>query len=655
MISIITILLFFVYLWGLGFTATYYLKKPTNFLENLFLNFGIGLGIFSILSILLNVLHIPLDWKIFLVLSLVFPAYILIKKLKDDGYHIKLPNISNIDFTKFSKSTAVFIVVFLIASVSFYVYASGAFSYPYLENEDPWGHSEGIKYISIEKNAYDPEVTAYPGRIDPISSYVDPYPPAYDILLAMLHQTSVDLKWTMKFFNALIISLGFIFFYLFAKRFTGSRNKALFATFVLAAIPSYLSHFIWAHSLVVTLVFPTMYAFDMIRDDKRWTWVALILVGGVWVSQNISHPFKITCMILIYLIVASITYRKFLARQFGALLGGMVLSLLWWGAMIIRHGFNGFVSYYAGGSGLESSAFGSGTVSASTPFVVRVFLSFFDPGGSSSRAYTLKDFFIAEKVNMINNPIGVGLFVSVLALIGLVYVLWKYKSSIVRKENTWIAITVFWLIFTFWGVNGITFPISVARGSFRVWMLMAIPVALLAAEGSYFLKNLTRLKILRWLIVVVLLVGILFTSAHQKYELNTATWPTSSAFASPREAFEYGYWAETLPPNTRIFIYTPRPKIVTGLGHYSCNWCDDELNFRNRILEVGAVELHSFLKAREYEYLLINPSMDFRHYSKRYDEETVQLLPQRYNEIQHSGLFTLVYQQEDRFFVFKLN
>src|SRR3989338_7084548 len=87
MINIITIVLFFIYLWGLGFTATYLVKKPEHFWERQFLNLGIGLGIFPILAILLNFLHIPLDWKIFLLLSMAFPMYIVGRKIYKKEYH----------------------------------------------------------------------------------------------------------------------------------------------------------------------------------------------------------------------------------------------------------------------------------------------------------------------------------------------------------------------------------------------------------------------------------------------------------------------------------------------------------------------------------------------------------------------------------------
>ena len=192
--NITTILLFFTYLWGLGFTGTYFVKKPEHFLERFFLNLGIGLGLFPILSILLNLVRIPLDWKIFLGISLAFPLFILAKSLKEKK--IKLPSLA------LKKSDLAMLLVIFIALFSFYVYAKGAFGYPYLENEDPWGHAVGVKYVALEKNAYDPVITNAK-EIDPVLSYIDPYPPAYDILMGILHQTSPNVNWTLKFFNAL--------------------------------------------------------------------------------------------------------------------------------------------------------------------------------------------------------------------------------------------------------------------------------------------------------------------------------------------------------------------------------------------------------------------------------------------------------------------
>jgi len=642
MASILTIFLFFIYTWGLGFSVTYFHKKAENFFERNLMHIGIGLGVFAILSIIINLFRIPLDWKLFLVLSLIVPAYDLYKNKK-----INIPKI------KLTKYNIIIFVVILISLASLYMYTEGAFSYTYLEDEDLWGHSIGVKYVALEKDAYNP-IPQEPGK-DEVLSYIDPYPPAYDILLGVLHQTSPSLPWTMKFFNALIISLGFIFFFFFARLFIRHTHKALFATIVFAAIPSYLSHFIWAHSLVITLFLPAMYAFEKSRRDKKWMHIAIIMVAAIWVSQNLSQPIKISTMIFLYLIVVSITQKKFFKSGFIALFGGMALSFAWWGAMVKKYTLKGFISIW------QPKAFASETVNAageqvSSGFssIISILKALTSPGGTGSRAYHFDDFFIAKGQNMINNPIGVGIVISLLVIIGLIYTLWRYRASIVKQENTWLCVVLFWLIFTFWGVNGQTFPISVARGPFRVWMLLAIPIALISVEGLYFIRSFFKAKHLKTLVTIIVIIGIFYTSAQQKYELNTVIWPTSGAF-SPQEAAQYGEWFKTIPDNTNVFLYSPRDKLTIGFGMSSCAWCENVIDFRKNMLYHDAQTLHQFLKQNDYEYFIINGRMDTRYFNSQFgQEETQKLLQSRYNEFINSGLFNPVFQQENVFVVFKI-
>ena len=647
MISILTIILFFVYFWGLGFTATYWLTDKTeNALEKFFLRIAIGMGVFPLLSVILNVVRIPLDWKIFLVLSIAFPLFVLGKK-----FYTKERIFSEEKF-QLKKSTLFFLLALGIAIVWMYIYTTGAFAYPYLEDEDPWGHAVGAKYVARERNAFDPPHSVRNGKIDDLLSYIDPYPPAYDILMGVLHQTSADLNWTLKFFNALIICLGFVFFYMFARIIT-DRNKALFATFVLAAVPSYLTHFIWAHSLGITLFFPLMVAFEHLREQKNWVYPAGFIFGSIWVTQNVSQPLTLSIMLVIYLVVVSITNGKLFARGFVALIAGFCASLLWWAGLVMKYGLSTFLAYYKVGDGGQTAA--ENTVAA-TGTAGKLLKTFFNPGGSGSRAYGVNDFFFAQHTNMINNAIGIGLVVSVLVLIAVVYLLVRYRKELVTSQHTWKAVMLFWLIYTFWGVNGSTFPISVARGSFRLWMFLSIPVALLAAEGLSALYQLPRKVPLQvYLIGLVVVGGVVLTSAHQKYSANTAQWPTSGAFTNNAEPFEYGAWFKTIEQNSKVFLYSPRDKLAIGYGAYSCVWCKELIDFREDILNKDAKELHVFMKENDYDYFLVNAQMEYKHFRNPFGENVTQeLLPKRYDEIVSSGLFVPVYQKENMFVVFRV-
>lgn len=655
MISWFTILLFFLYLWGLGFTALYFLKKPEQVGEKHLLYIMVGLGIFPILAILLNFLHLPLDWKLFLGLSLLFPVYMLSKKIGKK--ELKFPAFPAFHF-KLTKSSLYLAAVLTIFAITLFMYTKGAFIYPYLENEDPWGHSVGVKYVEMEKNAYDPPTSIQEGKIDRVLSYIDPYPPAYDIMLGILHQTSPNLQWTMKFFNALIVSLGIIFFYLFVKEFMHSSGKALTATFFLAAVPAYLSHFIWAHSLAITLFFPMVYALFKIREDRRWAYLTAIFVASVWVSQNIEQPIKLTTMVLIFIVVVSITQKKLLWQEWVAVGGGVAFSFLWWGTMIHKYTLAGFLRYYTGDIQSASDIAVTGSLSEIGLLgkIGGIWGKATGAGGSGSRAYLFRDFFHASGENAINNPVGLGPIITVLALLGLLYLLWKYKSSIVEEQNSYKAVIIFWLIYAFWAVNGKTFPVSIAKGPFRAWMLLAIAVALIAAEGLYGIKEKMNNKVLGSMMVTIILLGVVVTSFVPKYQLNTSPWPTSGSFTNQQEPWEYAAWFKTIPYNTNIFLYAPRDKLAIGYNAFSCIWCVDLIEFRKDILHEDAVSLHAFLSRNGYEYLVLNPNMDAKYFRGQFGEnETALLLPQRYEEIQNSGLFTPVYYKEGIFLVMKVN
>ena len=667
MISVLTIILFFVYLWGLGFTTTYFLKKPESVSERFLLNLAVGLGVFPILAISLNFLHIPLDWRIFLVLSVAFPLVILGGKIKEKQLYL-VSKWSDFNFRfklKLTKSDTILLVVLLIFFFSLFMYTKGAFRYPYLEDEDPWGHAVGAKYVALEKTAYDP-VFAHQTKMDMVLSYIDPYPPAYDVLMGILHQTSADLPWTLKFFNALIISLGLIFFYLFAQLFLASRSKAVLATFFLAAVPAYFSHFIWAHSLVVVLFFSAMYALLMIKDDKRWFYAALMIVASIWVSQNIEEPIKLTVMLLLFVFVGSITTKHFLKKEFLAIIFGVLLSFLWWGVMIQKYTLRGFIRYFSGNNIVAATDTSDVSVSSSVGAtgqggifhkISGILHSLTSSGGTGSRAYSFHDFFVASSQNQINSPIGIGIVLTLLVLFGVFYMLWHYRSRLVEGEHIALSVMLLWLVYTFWGVNGQTFLVSIARGPFRMWLLLAIPISLIAAEGTFVLMNLFK----KWKIpsVIVLggvVLGVLLTSGYQKYELNTMIWPTSGAYSTPTEPIEYANWFATIPFNTPVFLYAPRDKLVIGLGGNTCAWCEDIIDFRADIIHQDAASLHSFLRSHGYQYFIANGAMDSRLFKSIFGEnETNSLLLGRYDEIEKSSLFKPIYYKKDLFVVFQVN
>jgi len=453
--SYTTILLFLIYSFGLGFTVTRFVKNSDNFFERNLARLGIGLSTIPLVGILLSILHIPVDWRFILILSLAYPVFYIFRNYKSFKFDFKF---------KLKKSDFAIMVVLVIFFFSFFMYYKGANAYPYLEDDDPWSHAMSVKYVSVEKTFFNSNRDFH---------YLDPYPPVYDGLMGILHQTSPSLMWTMKFFNVFIISLSLIFFYLFVRSFTHRRGIALISTVLLAMIPAYLSHFIWSHAFIPGFIFLALFSLERIRYDKKWMYLASIPIASV-ILTSVTQGIKFFMIFLIYFAVKSIIEKKFVKEIFIAGVWGLAVSLLWWFPLIIR---------YKGILGLaDSLGFDLGELSISLNFLnsiyfylilvvlfgilafayssirkrltvnqkkfIGVFLAiailasyfaiyslFIDVPGTADRIYDFNDFFIAKKTNMINNPIGVGIVIFSLLFFTLFLILYKQFSTVRKRKN----------------------------------------------------------------------------------------------------------------------------------------------------------------------------------------------------------------------------
>ncbi len=596
--SYVTILLFFVYAYGLGFAVSSFVKNSDNFLERNLMRIGFGLSLLPFLGLILNLFRVPIDWKIILALSLAYPLYYLIRNKPITKFAFKL--------TKTDLSILAMLALFF---VNLYIYSSGAFAYPYLEDDDSWGHAISSKFVAVEKTVF--------AGVGNRFHYIDPYPPAYDLLMGLLHQTNDSVHWTLKFFNALIISLSTIFFYFFVKEFTGNRNKALFAAFALLSIPAFMSHFIWALSLTVPLYFVVFYAIERIRHDKKW-WIVSGLLMVTVLTSSPTHSTYFGLFFILYIITKIILERKFLVWHAATGLLGIGLSFaVWWLPMIFTYGFSGTLK----GLGL---AIGKGESIISVP-------------GTADRAYTLSDFLIAQKQNMINNPIGIGIVLSILAILGIIFIFVRFKG-LLKKENHWLTITSVWFLFTFYAVNAANMPVKLSP--FRAWMLLAIPICVLAAEGAFNLLAISKKsagKIGMYAVLMLLLTGIYFTSTQQKIAVNTAIWPPGAFWTSGEEIGAYIWIKQNLPSNSRLFTFSNNGPVI-GMDLYTCHWCKDVEGYMNNGFNQTAEENYNWLKNKGYEYLIID-GQAVRKFGADNSNSKVQ-------ELAQSGLFRLVFQNQ---------
>ena len=598
MMSILTIILFFIYTSGLGFILISLLKiKEEEGLERQVMRIGLGLCLFIFLAVLLNMLNIPLHWWFFLILSGVYPVYWLVKNYKTIS-SIK-PNFSKIKVTTF--------LLLLLFSFMLFMHVKGSFAYEHLEDDDPWTHAREMKYVAQEKTLDVP-------YFRPIN-YLDPYPPAYALIMGILHQTSPEAQWTLKFFNSLLIALSVLFFFYMVLRLTKSEKIALASSFVLVMLPSYLSHFIWSHTLIPLLFMLLIYSYLKV-DDIKYGWALVAIVTAALFLTHTRQVLKLGIMAGIFLGVVWFYEKRFPKKILYGTLAGAVLSLAWWAFKfksmleMLTHG--------SVGSTAEAGAAVASTSGLLNKIILRLPSMFSPTGGTGTRSYSFSDFFLAKDVNMINSPIGWGIMVSILVLVALVLIFSRYKK-LKEKENYWLAAVLGWFAFTFLAVNSATFHLPVGIEAFRTWMVLAIPVSILCGYAMVLAAN--SVKQFKYPALIGLVVLIFLTSGIHNYKHNTnPNWPPGGKWTSNDELQGYIWMKNNLPLNSNVFTYSSQNKVVFGLNMDSCVWCEDYREFHPTVLDKDVPTVYSWLKTHKYGYIAFG-GMEVKYLGNEYGQE----------------------------------
>ncbi len=570
---LLSILYFLFVTWCFGYSVTFFIKREESFLERFVLDIGLGLCLFSLLIVLFNTLRIKLFWLFFLILALIIPVISVWKKKQQISHFFSHFSFSHI---KIKKSDLYLLVVLLLFIVFMSVYLKGAFGYPYLEDDDPWLHAQNARMVSLTQSA------TLPAGMEKWM-YLEPYPPAYSIMMGLLDQMNKSVIETLKFFNVLIIALGnTFFFYLFAGRFFKNNKKAFIATLFLVLIPCFLSHFIWASSLALGIVFIALYCAERASEDKRWIYPSIIAIAALLVSQP-SNAYILGIFFFLYWLLKAVLSRTFQKNIFisGAL--GVTLALIiFWGPVLLRYGVAGLP---AGGS-----------------------LSYVDTGAGDYKAYSFSEFLIAKTSSLMDNPQGIGIFLFILFLISIVYLLLLLIVSKKRFSSEhfhhWVSIA--WFLVAFVGLQDVYFHVFKVMPH-RWWSIIAIPVVLIAVEGFFALGKFSeKIKIHRFFVYAILILGIVWTSGYPKYVVETSMWPPGVSWGSMDELQGYVSFIKPLPYNTKVFPICSKDSKVLAFDKFAEPWDPEYVKFKASAFNTTAKSMSRWLKSRNYEYLVID-------------------------------------------------
>jgi hypothetical protein len=589
------ILAFFFIIFGFGYSLFFLTNatKQKNLIVHILELAAVGLAIFSFFGIIFGLLNIPLHLVVYLILATICPVIGLIKNAK-----------TKMKFTWSPEETTCAAITIGIMVVLTSIYAHGAFSYGWLENDDPWNHAQAATYIARE-HTYDIDLEARTIN-GGYAFYLEPYPPTYDIIMGIMRQANESISWTLKFFNALLCGLAIGFIYLFVKQLLKSDLKALFAALTIAALPSFMSHFIWSQTLAVALFPVGMYAVLKSLEDRTWIIPAIVVIASMMVTQPVvSFVFGVMIILL-----ACVVFLHELMKGFGKDImksqtatviivgaGGLVLSFLYWGAQIFKWGISGIVALKGGEIG---GGWGSSYALQSYPI----------------RGWTGNILLFPPHQTMIDQAIGWGLVVTFALLAGIILIAIFWRKLLSPKAG-W---THLWLLLWFAVIAYATFAPSFGMpgwGSSRMWAYLAIPVTIIATEAVFIIAGSFTKSYAYKLVIVAILAGlIVLTSAPAKIDQQTSMWVAGALWTYvnsqqgpiPIELQGYLTMKEVLPKNTRVYTMCDSDRRIIGMDMQSDPWDIEASLFRKNITNKTGDEVIAFLKEKNFEYFTLDAS-----------------------------------------------
>ena len=590
-------------------------KDKADLFERLVMRIGFGICFLIVLFYLFGMIGLPLNVYYFLGLSLVVPLYraFMIYR-KEGGLDIKSAVRES---TKLKKKHIVYILLLAIFAVTLFMYMKGSFAYPYFEDGDPYGYGSAAHYVQ-ERQTFWHVSEAY-------FHYLPPYPPAYSTVMGLVLQTNDDMVWTMKFFNALILSLSVLWFFFLAYALTRNRWHSLFATFVLAALPGYLSHFIFSHALGTSLFAVGLYALVKAKDERRWLLPLIVSVAAILMIQAVvSVVFGLFSIVM--LIGYCIQKRGIHWRLFLGLLLGLVASLaLFWGPNFLIFGEDIVTSH--GGEPLWAIGLAK---------------------DSNQFTFGVNDFLFSRKVNGryvggIDTQSGTGIVVVLLALFGLAYlvislVISKKARSAIFKKEIWILISAGLLLLAFLGLQGGRLPVRMFP--LRWWAFFSIAIALFSAYSISRLVSLFKSREARFVVVIVLVIGVAFTSFHPRYVVQTSMWPPHQ-WTNMEELQGYMQLGATQYDSFFPVCSGDDDWKVSFIGKES--WIDKPrendvsyFRFKETVFDESPAGLVSFMRSHNLDYILVDAEC-----TKEYG---INKTNGKVNELIGSGSFQGVFQ-----------
>jgi hypothetical protein len=385
------------------------------------------------------------------------------------------------------------LLLLVLAAGLFLAALGGLLGQPGFEGLDPWRHAFGAGWVAEAGILRQPD----PGF--PLIHYVDAYPPLFDTLLALPVGLLGVTGPAVKGAAALLVGIAPLAVWLLARAVWGDGRRALAAAVIYALLPSAVPRHLWGHSLAVVMIIVGLAAAVELRRHRRWGVVLAVAFGSALLAAP-SQGLKGLSLLLATIVLAALSERRWLLRLLAAAVLAGALAGVWLLPAGLRYGFDPLqLTRQMQPPELRRSDDPLTALApdeqAPLPWVAKEH----DRIGIREALLLRPHRFLTRlgddmRFSLII-PAGLGLPLLSLCILGLIP---HRRGSPCLARRAAVAWVIPAALLTFGAPLGIVFF------AWRSWLLLAVCVALLAADGVMRLATVTPL----WRTVVLLLAGI---------------------------------------------------------------------------------------------------------------------------------------------------
>jgi hypothetical protein len=188
-------------------------------------------------------------------------------------------------------------------------------------------------------------------------------------------------------------------------------------------------------------------------------------------------------------------------------------------------------------------------------------------------------------------------------IIGVAIMLVNWRK-LLSEKNTGLLFLLLLLVISIIGIEGNMLPVKLFPH--RFWVLLAIPVAAIAAETIVLVSRMVPQRAIQWSIIILLTAIVLWNCLPARIAVQQAGWPPGVAWTSQEELAGYVSLPDAIPTGSRVLALCSPDSKVIGNNMAADPWSPARIEQRENLGQKSAQDIIAFMESENYQYIVLD-------------------------------------------------